>query len=115
MKDNFFTNDNYDKKTQVTPFSKALESCINNLDPTGKHIQLQTSLNKAWEKITGPTTVAHTIALFHRGNTIVVWVDSAGWAQQMRLLEIQYIEKLQKELNDPSISRIRFETKRRKQ
>lgn len=114
MKNNFSSHDNYDKKTQITPFSKALESCMNNLDPTGQHTQFQSSLNKAWEKITGPATVDHTIALFHRGNTIVVWVDSAGWAQQMRLLEIQYIEKLQIELNDPSISRIRFETKRRK-
>lgn len=114
MKDNYFSNDNYDKKTQITPFSQALESCLNNLDPTGKHTQLQTSLKKAWEKITGPATVEHTIALFQRGNSIIVWVDSAGWAQQMRLLEIQYIEKLQIELKDPSISRIRFETKRRK-
>lgn len=110
---NFFTNDNYDKYSKITSIQSALENCVNNLDPTGSHTQYQSALNRAWEKITGPSTIQHTIALFHRGSTIVVWVDSAGWAQQMRLLEISYIEKLQIELNDPSIKKMRFVTKRR--
>lgn len=110
----FVNNDTYDKMTEITPLKKALDSCLHELDPTGEHTQVQTTLNRAWEEITGPSTLEHTVALFRRGKMIVVWVDNATWASNIRMLESMYVEKMREALGDPSLETVRVEVKRRK-
>lgn len=112
--DDFISDKRYDKMTEITPIQKALDSFIHEIDPTGEHTKVQTTLNKAWAEITGPSTIEHTISLFRRGKMIIVWVDNAAWANNMRMLESMYIEKLRDALNDPSINSVRVEVKRRK-
>ncbi len=112
--DEFLSDNRYDKMTEITPIQKALDSFLHEIDPTGEHTQVQTSLNRAWADITGPSTVEHTISLFRRGKMIIVWVDNAAWANNIRMLESMYVEKLKEALNDSSISTVRVEVKRRK-
>lgn len=107
-------NDDFTEHSRNTSLKQALESLLHNIDPTGEKSNIQTRLTKAWEEITGPSTLEHTVALFQRGDTIVVWVDDATWASNIRMLESMYLEKISEALGDPTLRRVRVEVRRRK-
>jgi len=60
-----------------------------------------------WAKIVGPELAAHTRPVSFRDGEVTVAADSTAWATQVRLLAGVLIRRLNEELGDGTVTRVR--------
>ncbi|GAA3213058.1 DUF721 domain-containing protein [Actinocorallia longicatena] len=60
-----------------------------------------------WAGIVGPELAAHTSPGAFEGGELVVNCDSPAWAQQVRLLAGQLVKRLNQELGDNTVTRVK--------
>jgi predicted nucleic acid-binding Zn ribbon protein len=60
-----------------------------------------------WAEIVGPELAAHTRPVSFQDGEVTVAADSTAWATQVRLLASVLIKRLNEELGDGTVSRVR--------
>lgn len=60
-----------------------------------------------WAEIVGPELAAHTTPETLRDGELTVAADSTAWATQLRLLAVQLVRRLNRELGDGTVARVR--------
>jgi predicted nucleic acid-binding Zn ribbon protein len=60
-----------------------------------------------WAQIVGPELAAHTRPDSLSGRELIVTADSTAWATQVRLLAAQLVRRLNAELGDGSVERVK--------
>lgn len=60
-----------------------------------------------WAEIVGPELAAHTAPEALRDGELTVTADSTAWATQLRLLAAQLVLRLNRELGDGTVARVR--------
>ncbi len=70
-------------------------------------------VHAAWPDVVGPAVAAATRPIALRDGTVVVEVDGAEWATQLRYLEQQFIEVLTERVGDGIVEHLRFQVARR--
>lgn len=60
-----------------------------------------------WAEIVGPETAAHVRPESFEGGVLVVACDSTAWATQMRLLAPALVKRLNEELTDGTVTRVK--------
>jgi len=60
-----------------------------------------------WAQIVGPDLAAHTAPQSLADGELVVGADSTAWATQLRLLAAELIRRLNAELGDGAVRRVR--------
>lgn len=103
----FNEEDGFDKYSETQSLSKTLDDLMGKIDPKGDKLVFQTEIRKAWEKVSGESTLAHTAAVFAREDVMYIWMDSAIWANEINLMKDLYLPKINELLSYSKIKEIR--------
>lgn len=98
----------YDKRTQMRSIQEGLQGILGKIDPTGEKTHIQTAVTQAWGMVAGDSVASHTEAVFVRGSTLVVWLDSQIWVQELTLMAPLYKDRMNQALERSLISECRF-------
>lgn len=80
---------------------------LERADPAGRRYGAEAVA--AWKSIAGPDIVAHTKGFAVReGRELVVFVDSAAWANQLSLMSSDLVSRLNAHLGQKAIRSMRF-------
>jgi len=101
----------FDKKTQMEPFGRALESLMGTLDIDGAHVECQGMIAKSFRKIAGETVSSHTKNILYSDGRVTVVVDSGTWAQELTFLAEEYRTRLNMELGGEVVTAVTFCTR----
>ncbi len=78
------------------------------LDEQGWQLAAATgSVFGRWAQIVGPDLAAHTAPESLRDGELTVVADSTAWATQLRLLASQLVRRLNAELGEQSVTRVK--------
>jgi len=99
---------NYDKQTEMEPFSRALEAFMGVLDVGGTRVQHQGEIARAFKKIAGETVYSHTKNVLYTNGRVTVVVDSGAWAQELAFLVEEYRVQLNVELGGDVVTSVTF-------
>jgi predicted nucleic acid-binding Zn ribbon protein len=94
-----------DRREDPQPLTAALDGLIGD---QGWARQAATgSMFGRWAEIVGPDLAAHTKPDTLAGGELTVTADSTAWATQLRLLATQLVRRLNAELGDGSVRRVK--------
>ena len=98
------------------PKSRAFDSIQNIL---GKIIKggkwdlkfRQYSLFSQWEKIVGTKIAEHANPKIWQGTTLIVEVSNSAWLQELKMMELDVLQKIRETCPDLKIDKIRWTLK----
>ncbi len=93
------------RRDDPQPLGAAIEGLIGE---RGWELPVATgSVFGRWAQIVGPGLAEHTVPEALRDGELVVVADSTAWATQLRLLSAQLVRRLNAELGDGSVLRVK--------
>jgi Dna[CI] antecedent, DciA len=93
------------RRDDPQPLNSAIEGL---LDQPGWRLAAATgSVFARWAQIVGPDLAAHTTPEGLSGGELTVTADSTAWATQVRLLAAQLVRRLNTELGDGTVQRVK--------
>jgi predicted nucleic acid-binding Zn ribbon protein len=94
-----------ERREDPAPLSTAIDALVTE---TGWDVPVATgSVFARWAQIVGPDLAAHTVPDHLADGELVVAADSTAWATQLRLLAADLIRRLNAELGDGSVRRVK--------
>lgn len=94
-----------ERREDPAPLQAAIDGLVAD---TGWEVAVATgSVFARWAQIVGPELAAHTTPERLSDGELVVAADSTAWATQLRLLAAQLVRRLNAELGDGSVRRVR--------
>lgn len=93
------------RREDPAPLGAAIDGLINE---TGWELSVATgSVFGRWAQIVGPDLAAHTAPDGLTDGELTVTADSTAWATQLRLLAAELVRKLNAELGDGAVRRVK--------
>ncbi|MHB1593998.1 MAG: DUF721 domain-containing protein, partial [Streptosporangiaceae bacterium] len=93
------------RRDDPAPLSTAIDALVSE---TGWEVPVATgSVFGRWAQIVGPDLAAHTVPEHLAEGELVVAADSTAWATQLRLLAADLVRRLNAELGDGSVRRVK--------
>ena len=93
------------RRDDPQPLQLAIEGLI---DESGwRHAAATGSVFGRWAQIVGPELAAHTMPEGLADGELTVTADSTAWATQVRLLAAQLVRRLNTELGDGAVKRVK--------
>jgi hypothetical protein len=99
------------RRREIRGFDDVIARVLRRADPAGKRHGAQAVV--AWDSVVGPEIARHTRGFALRENgQLVVYVDSAAWANQLSLMSDELAEQLNSHLGQTTVRAIRFTASR---
>lgn len=64
-------------------------------------------VQRAWPQVVGPAIAAQALPVSERGGVVTVTCSASVWAQELDLMSVQIIERLNSAVGSGAISRLR--------
>lgn len=94
-----------ERREDPAPLGTAIEALVSE---TGWEVPVATgSVFARWAQIVGQDLAAHTVPEHLADGELVVAADSTAWATQLRLLAADLVRRLNAELGDGSVRRVK--------
>lgn len=94
-----------ERREDPAPLGTAIDALVSE---TGWEVPVATgSVFARWAQIVGPDLAAHTVPEHLADGELVVAADSTAWATQLRLLAADLVRRLNAELGDGSVRRVK--------
>lgn len=94
------------RRAAAGSLGEALQQALQRLGYDGP-IRRRRAL-EVWEEAVGETLAAHSRATGWQGDTLLVEVDDAVWAQQLALLKHRLVRAVNARLDQPAVADLRF-------
>jgi predicted nucleic acid-binding Zn ribbon protein len=90
-------------RTAPRPLSRALESFVPALAPRTTLARVQ----ECWERAAGALIAAEARPVAEREGLLTIACSASVWAQELDLMAVELIARLNAELGEPAIRRLR--------
>ena len=92
------------RRVAPRPLSVALERVTPGLSPASPLARVQA----VWDEVAGPAMRGEAEPVSEHGGTVTFECRSAVWAQELDLLSLELLERLNDALGGASLKRLRF-------
>jgi len=93
-------------RTKPTPLGDTLREVLDRAGLGG--IATSSTLSGRWAELVGPGIAAHSSPGAIKGGRLAVTVDSSAWMNQLSLLSVDLIEKINAGLGPGTVTELRF-------
>ncbi len=93
-------------RTAPRPLASALQAFVPALAPRTTLARAQ----ECWERAAGPLIAAEARPVAERDGLLTIACSASVWAQELDLMAVELLERLNAELGDPAIRQLRCVT-----
>ncbi|MGV8084098.1 MAG: DUF721 domain-containing protein [Coriobacteriia bacterium] len=103
------------KSGRQTELTSALNQLVKKLDRNSGGAYRQTQIDLCWKAVCGPMVASHTTGAHLKKGVLVVYVDSAIWANELSVMSEQYRKAVNTNLGQETVESVRFSVSRKVQ